>query len=276
MTPACLRLLLPLLCLALSALPSPEAEAASFDCARAGSDVERMICRDSGLSRLDEEMAAAFLSARQGGAPGLQAAQREWLAGRNRCRTEDCVRAAYEQRVAALSAPPGAKRAGPVPAPAAGGTVDGKYCNFGAGTSMDMLLLRSGAGGGLDFVLSSWTSRGSNFSVDGLARPAAPPGASHPEAVWRFESGMRSRDPAERCVVTIRRTAEGAYAVATEEGARCESMAGHGAVLYGTTVFPPGSRQGNAPGVFGPETAMQVDCDRPSRRSPSQRSPSGR
>ncbi|MDT8266387.1 hypothetical protein RQ832_24270, partial [Roseomonas sp. DSM 102946] len=60
-----------------------------------------------------------------------------------------------------------------------------------------MLLVRRAAGGGLNFVLSSWTSRGSNFSVEGLARPAASPGALSPDASWRFESGMRSRDPVE-------------------------------------------------------------------------------
>ncbi|MHB0667894.1 lysozyme inhibitor LprI family protein, partial [Roseomonas mucosa] len=274
MAPAFLRLLLPLLCLVLSALPSPKAKAASFDCAKAGSAVERMICRDSGLSSLDEEMAAAFRAAGGGGVPELRAGQREWLAERNRCRTESCLRTAYEQRVATLSAIPEAREASPAPAaPAAPAGVagDGKYCNFGPGESSDMLLVRRAAGGGLNFVLSSWTSRGSNFSVEGLARPAASPGALSPDASWRFESGMRSRDPVEHCAVTIRRTAEGAYAVATEEGARCESMAGQGAVLYGTLVFPPNSRQGNAPATMGPETSMRIGCDRPARRVPSRR-----
>ena len=35
-------------------------QAASFDCAKAGTKVEKLICGDAGLSKLDDELAAAY------------------------------------------------------------------------------------------------------------------------------------------------------------------------------------------------------------------------
>ncbi len=39
------------------------AQGAGFDCARAASKVEKLICGDAELSRLDEEMSSVYLAA---------------------------------------------------------------------------------------------------------------------------------------------------------------------------------------------------------------------
>ena len=79
------------------------AAAASFDCAKAGTPVERMICSDPGVSALDQRVADAYqtASARD---PGVKEAQREWLAGtRNRCASPACLSQAYAARLEALA-----------------------------------------------------------------------------------------------------------------------------------------------------------------------------
>lgn len=70
------------------------ASAASFDCSRARTKVEKLICADVELSRADEEMAAAYDKARRSLAPGdardLMLTQRSWLSSRDKaCRSED-------------------------------------------------------------------------------------------------------------------------------------------------------------------------------------------
>jgi uncharacterized protein len=81
------------------------AGAASFDCAKAGSAVEHMICQDPAVSSLDERLAGAYkaASARD---PGVKAAQRDWLANtRNKCGTTACLAEAYTARLDALAKP---------------------------------------------------------------------------------------------------------------------------------------------------------------------------
>lgn len=94
--------------------PSEEAAAPSFDCARAATPVERLICGDQGsrLRALDRLVADLFRQAAVAG-PGAAADQRAWLADRDRCaRSEDvlsCVDALYmrrrEQLVARIGPP---------------------------------------------------------------------------------------------------------------------------------------------------------------------------
>lgn len=83
------------------------AAAASFDCAKAGTPVEHLICADAGVSALDQRLAEAYkaASARD---PHVKETQREWLAGtRNKCGTAACLSQAYGARLEAL------KTAGP-------------------------------------------------------------------------------------------------------------------------------------------------------------------
>ncbi|MDD5366464.1 MAG: lysozyme inhibitor LprI family protein [Gallionellaceae bacterium] len=89
------------------ALPT-HALAASFDCNRASSAVETMICADPRLSELDELLAGAYREVLSGEHPEeTKHAQRSWIQERNQCADAQCVKAAYQERLAALSSAQG-------------------------------------------------------------------------------------------------------------------------------------------------------------------------
>jgi uncharacterized protein YjbI with pentapeptide repeats len=81
-----------------------QAATPSFDCARAATAIERVICApDEGrLRALDRQVAALYAQA----GPGAAAGQAAWLRARDRCPVDEpwCVQAAYEQRRGALIA----------------------------------------------------------------------------------------------------------------------------------------------------------------------------
>lgn len=86
---------------------SASASAASFDCSKASTRVERGICVDEELSELDVHLATYFrkiISNRsRDDAAQLKKAQRQWLAEvRNQCPDTDCVKLAYLTRLAEL------------------------------------------------------------------------------------------------------------------------------------------------------------------------------
>lgn len=76
--------------------------AASFDCRKAASSVEKLVCADSELSSLDEMLEKEYRAAiRQGNENAdLILDQRTWLAERNLCRYRECVVRAYWSRLA--------------------------------------------------------------------------------------------------------------------------------------------------------------------------------
>lgn len=77
----------------------------SFDCAKAGSVIEQLICKDQALAQLDVQLARAYKAAAKQ-APDkvqLKSEQLAWLKDRrNKCVTAECVLAAYKDRLAAL------------------------------------------------------------------------------------------------------------------------------------------------------------------------------
>lgn len=78
--------------------------AASFDCGRAKTYVERTICADKDLSLLDETLDDAFVELVYKDAPsGLRTSQKSWLALRDACPDAACIKRRYEQRIAELS-----------------------------------------------------------------------------------------------------------------------------------------------------------------------------
>lgn len=83
---------------------SAPAQAASFDCAKAGTKVEHIICDNPEISKLDEELNAAYKIAVQDQqqAGKVKAAQRLWMGDRNSCLDDVCVKAAYATRLALL------------------------------------------------------------------------------------------------------------------------------------------------------------------------------
>jgi uncharacterized protein len=79
---------------------------ASFDCKKAVLRVEKMICGDSVLSKLDEKIASAYKTATspdQKQAKATRQEQKEWLKSRNRCADAVCIRQSYDTRLIALS-----------------------------------------------------------------------------------------------------------------------------------------------------------------------------
>jgi len=81
----------------------------SFDCVRAASDAEKLVCGDAELAALDRQLAARYAEAQ---APD-PAAQRGWAKGRDECWKQSdlrlCVLDAYRTRLVELAiAAPGA------------------------------------------------------------------------------------------------------------------------------------------------------------------------
>lgn len=91
---------------------APLVLAAGFDCGQARGAVERQICDDAGLSRLDSQMAQAFARARAKAGPQAEALlrdQRHWLAERDeavgmaaRLENMDSAAGFYRDRIAFL------------------------------------------------------------------------------------------------------------------------------------------------------------------------------
>lgn len=82
------------------------AAGASFDCSRARTQVEKMVCGDAALSRLDDQLAEAYAAVLQksGGSGRVKTEQRNWLKnGRDRCRDAQCLKNAYASRLAHLA-----------------------------------------------------------------------------------------------------------------------------------------------------------------------------
>jgi uncharacterized protein len=80
--------------------------AASFDCEKSTSEVEKLICADDELSKLDEALNVAFLAAleRSDSDEQMIKSQKQWLRNeRNACRNAECLRKAYETRIEELA-----------------------------------------------------------------------------------------------------------------------------------------------------------------------------
>ena len=82
---------------------SSSAFAVSFDCAKASTFVEKTICSDPLLGKLDDALSSnykAMLGADFGGpVENLRNDQRKWIANRNKCTTRECLVATYRERV---------------------------------------------------------------------------------------------------------------------------------------------------------------------------------
>lgn len=90
-----------------AALLAPAASAASFDCAKAASAVEHLLCDDAALGRQDEQLAARYAelleTASRAQAKQLRSEQRAWLVQRNGClqqaRPNACVQRIQQARL---------------------------------------------------------------------------------------------------------------------------------------------------------------------------------
>lgn len=88
------------------------AQAASFDCAQARTHIEKMICANTKLSDLDDQLGKVYSQALKK-APEPEALirrQRDWLKDlRKYCHSKMCVQRAYTTRIAAIQNGDGAK-----------------------------------------------------------------------------------------------------------------------------------------------------------------------
>ncbi|WP_411755559.1 lysozyme inhibitor LprI family protein [Serratia sp. (in: enterobacteria)] len=96
-----------LLCLSLTLGASTAAHAASFDCAKATSNVEHSICNNPDLSSLDGQLSENYQSAMANlagdQADALRTEQRSWLKQRDTCNgQESCLSDLLSQRAAQL------------------------------------------------------------------------------------------------------------------------------------------------------------------------------
>ncbi|MCA1300519.1 MliC family protein [Stappia indica] len=101
-----------------AALPAQAEEGPSFDCAKAGSSAEKLVCEDAALASLDRRLTARYaaavtaVKAYDTGADEalklLKATQRGWVKGRDECWKADdlrsCVEDAYSRREGELVA----------------------------------------------------------------------------------------------------------------------------------------------------------------------------
>lgn len=97
------------LIVAFLALLSPVAtQAASFNCAKVSTKVEKMICADPELSRLDEELAQAYSEALKKNldAEAFKQQQLEWIKNQSHCKDTVCLKDLYQQRLADLKQNP--------------------------------------------------------------------------------------------------------------------------------------------------------------------------
>lgn len=80
--------------------------AASFDCAKASSSVERAVCGNEDLSRLDDALAELYKTViSDSDAPArrtIRLAQLRWLEVRNTCSESSCIQDAYQTRLTEL------------------------------------------------------------------------------------------------------------------------------------------------------------------------------
>lgn len=80
------------------------AMAAGFNCLRATTEVEKSICSDEVLSRLDDELNALYYIASH--APRISVPskrlQTQWLRQRDQCHEKSCLAGIYELRIAGL------------------------------------------------------------------------------------------------------------------------------------------------------------------------------
>lgn len=82
-------------------IQSTEIRASSFDCSKAGDEVEMKICGDKTLSLLDDELSEAYRIARESSnySKNLKTEQLKWLKRRGGCDNERCLIDMYQKRI---------------------------------------------------------------------------------------------------------------------------------------------------------------------------------
>lgn len=82
----------------LFALALAAAAAPSFDCAKAATEVETIICSDKEVAAVDRAAAKLYSGIARSERKKLFPSQVEWLKERDRCEDRNCLLAAYDER----------------------------------------------------------------------------------------------------------------------------------------------------------------------------------
>ena len=80
--------------------------AAGFDCTKAHTTLERLICADKTLSNLDGQLSRLYNSvvSHSVNPEGIKRQQREWIRKvRDKCRSASCLKDAYQKRINELN-----------------------------------------------------------------------------------------------------------------------------------------------------------------------------
>ncbi|MBN9046390.1 MAG: hypothetical protein J0H18_12100 [Rhizobiales bacterium] len=101
--------------ISLIAACAAQANAASFDCAKASDTTEKLICADKALGARDTMMAKLYaLALKQDDAPRVRDEQRQWLTAVQACRDAGCISAHYDERISQLMDTKGGRAASKV------------------------------------------------------------------------------------------------------------------------------------------------------------------
>ena len=188
----------------------------SFNCAKASTSVEKLICRDLQLGLLDDEVAALYKMRRNGldpdGLAMLKTAQMSWILSRDRecdLRTKDelsaisCLANQYEKRIAGLrlSTDPPRYRLTPSEAKFVRENADGTAYVF----QMDDAIM----GGTLSRLISSVID--SRDDINDYVKAISGPGEFHPSTNDRFIFGSQ-------CARHACTWAQGGFVVDSETG----------------------------------------------------------
>lgn len=79
-----------------------DASAASFDCQKASTVVEKMICSSDRLSQLDSDLLISYRKAKAAN-PAIVESQREWIKGNASCTDTACLEKRYTLRISQLN-----------------------------------------------------------------------------------------------------------------------------------------------------------------------------
>lgn len=87
------------------------AHGASFDCKKASTTVEKIICSDPALGKLDEVLASNYSNMGaadigDGARNALKSTQKTWISQRNKCLDSACLTSSYEKRIDEICAYP--------------------------------------------------------------------------------------------------------------------------------------------------------------------------
>lgn len=101
------KLFLASLALGMLTTTVPAQAAPSFDCSKAATQVENMICDHPKIAQLDSDLADAYKTALRDSPwasanKRIRADQRDWIARRDRCESPRCLRQVYHQRISIL------------------------------------------------------------------------------------------------------------------------------------------------------------------------------